>query len=1114
MERLTQTSQFNGGMIKDLHPLVTPNTVMTDCLNGTLITYNGDEFILQNDMGNYAFQQGSLTPNYVPVGLKEYGGLLYIISYNPIENKAEIGTFPAPQTIFNNVEGDNTNNSLNFIELEDSTYSFYSNINNQPVTLLSKDKDINFYLSPGDEYLLYYKNDKGESEDLLSSSTEKLNWQHLNLYVLTDENKLYRINNYINFRTEQDVETSTDYKPISWEIPGWLAARFEINTPEEFGVYFEQSNVIVNQTSDNKYVVTPTGNLKLKTIWSKETYDNIRLNYIKDNLCFIFHDTSDIKSDINEKTKNVKHYKIEQIEISILEYNDVQSILHTTYQKTDKEYNYVTPALRVGDNYIIYDQFTTVISTESQTIDASKITFGEEYFKYYVDQNSTTLYFDFKAAPGINIGYNLWRYYPETIETISKYSKCIIDGVGSSIILNNGVEVYSWNELDYNGINIVDIPYYQGDYDETQSINHFDKEDIYILEMYYFINTNSNVVIGNKTELVLYISELTNYFYAWDNYQNIKPTQWASNISHQLSVAIKNFEQTLELPPKDVLLIKNIDKDGYIEVPSTNIEDTYNNEDNIKEYYGDSFIAKAKTESKVGSAIVHPTQRYILQNKGQQKLFEIVVPKNQYKTEPTSNEHRIGRLWEGLKLDTIEKNCYFIDTLNKSHKVTIETNSNKEYIDNNTNIYFDIYDEYKLQVSSGSAIRKRRANKELTLNNLSTLDSNWNNTYDSDKNTISLKSFITYELYGKRTAKTHWRKHKQIVDNWIIANNKYYVNNNGNLGKEISTTDTSNISAPPKQRWCYSDIQSLYDRWNLSENSKISNNSGFLNSSQMRSITSAIKGPMMFAADNHSSNNSWGENQMIRATTEYKNYRYWLFGLLIPSERYDRAWAIFYSFPPAKGLQIDDTQRDTMQLQAMLLYTAIMAYVRIALDIKEITYYFYTISLLSNTFQPFKTKLLNVSVRFKYDIYNYESSSEKLSDTLTKIDDAFKIDNNNTITSRIPISKTFYFSGFENIGTKLEEFITIVNEQYNSLRDKFNALENLDNKQVYLHESYNEELNEIKLSKLVKELKYNEDRVYINEDQNLNKGELAMKQFRDSTAWCDIAYCCTITCDR
>ena len=565
MERLTQTSQFNGGMIKDLHPLVTPNTVMTDCLNGTLITYNGDEFILQNDMGNYAFQQGSLTPNYVPVGLKEHGGLLYIISYNPIENKAEIGTFPAPQTIFNNIEGDNTNNSLNFIELEDDIYSFYSNINNQSVTLLSKDKDVNFYLSPGDEYLLYYKNDKGESEDLLSSSTEKLNWQHLNLYVLTDENKLYRINNYINFRTEQDVETSTDYKPISWEIPGWLAARFEINTPEEFGVYFEQSNVTVNQTTDNKYVVTPTGNLKLKTIWSKETYDNIRLNYIKDNLCFIFHDTSDIKSDINEK-----RYKIEQSEISILEYNDVQSILHTTYQKTDIEYNYVTPALKVGDNYIIYDQFTTVISTESQTIDANKITFGEDYFKYYVDQNSTTLYFDFKAAPGINIGYNLYRYSPEPPY---EYKKCIIEGVGDEITLNNGTKVYSWNELDYNGINIVDIPYYSEDY--NPNINHFDKEDIYTLEVYYFIKTDSNIILGDKKEQILYISELTNYFYAWDDYKSITAELWASNISHQLTVTINNFDKMLDQVPTDVILIKNIDSNDYTEISTLNIEDTF-----------------------------------------------------------------------------------------------------------------------------------------------------------------------------------------------------------------------------------------------------------------------------------------------------------------------------------------------------------------------------------------------------------------------------------------------------------------------------------------------------------------------------------------------------------
>jgi len=30
-------------MVKDLHPLSTPNDVLTDALNGTLITYNGNE---------------------------------------------------------------------------------------------------------------------------------------------------------------------------------------------------------------------------------------------------------------------------------------------------------------------------------------------------------------------------------------------------------------------------------------------------------------------------------------------------------------------------------------------------------------------------------------------------------------------------------------------------------------------------------------------------------------------------------------------------------------------------------------------------------------------------------------------------------------------------------------------------------------------------------------------------------------------------------------------------------------------------------------------------------------------------------------------------------------
>lgn len=38
---------FTGGLNTDLHPLTTPNDILTDCINGTVITYNGNEYILQ-----------------------------------------------------------------------------------------------------------------------------------------------------------------------------------------------------------------------------------------------------------------------------------------------------------------------------------------------------------------------------------------------------------------------------------------------------------------------------------------------------------------------------------------------------------------------------------------------------------------------------------------------------------------------------------------------------------------------------------------------------------------------------------------------------------------------------------------------------------------------------------------------------------------------------------------------------------------------------------------------------------------------------------------------------------------------------------------------------------
>lgn len=86
----TKQNTFTDGMNLDLHPLVTPNTVLTDNLNGTLITYNGNEFCLQNDRGNT--QTASLSDGFTAIGAKEHNGVIYIVSVK--DDITEIGTYP------------------------------------------------------------------------------------------------------------------------------------------------------------------------------------------------------------------------------------------------------------------------------------------------------------------------------------------------------------------------------------------------------------------------------------------------------------------------------------------------------------------------------------------------------------------------------------------------------------------------------------------------------------------------------------------------------------------------------------------------------------------------------------------------------------------------------------------------------------------------------------------------------------------------------------------------------------------------------------------------------------------------------------------------------------
>ena len=117
MSKQIAKNTFTGGLQMDLHPLSSQNTVLTNALNATLVTIDGDEMILQNDMGNlkatYTQKNGedgteeevevTLTPDFIPIGINTLNGIAYIVSFNPNKQEGEIGTFPSPQY---NLDGD------------------------------------------------------------------------------------------------------------------------------------------------------------------------------------------------------------------------------------------------------------------------------------------------------------------------------------------------------------------------------------------------------------------------------------------------------------------------------------------------------------------------------------------------------------------------------------------------------------------------------------------------------------------------------------------------------------------------------------------------------------------------------------------------------------------------------------------------------------------------------------------------------------------------------------------------------------------------------------------------------------------------------------------------
>lgn len=144
---MTAKSSFGDGLIMDFAPDNTQATCLTHALNATLLTMNGNELSLQNDMGNGRVETAYLPEGYIPVGTCEFGDIIYIASYNPLTNKSQIGCFPSPERNISSKELSSAQHNIDNSKFQDS--------NGKIINTSIKQVLIDNNLNPGDKYIIY-----------------------------------------------------------------------------------------------------------------------------------------------------------------------------------------------------------------------------------------------------------------------------------------------------------------------------------------------------------------------------------------------------------------------------------------------------------------------------------------------------------------------------------------------------------------------------------------------------------------------------------------------------------------------------------------------------------------------------------------------------------------------------------------------------------------------------------------------------------------------------------------------------------------------------------------------------------------------------------------------
>lgn len=256
---MTAKNTFGDGLVMDFAPDNTQATCLTHALNATLLTMNGNELSLQNDMGNGRVETAYLPESYIPVGTCEFGDIIYIVSYNPITNKSQIGCFPSPERNISSEELSGVKTHFNLDEFTKSTdFGFRETISNSIKKVIYDNS-----LNPGDKFIVH----SGDIHDNMSRISDYGNESHIvgafpkqfkiNVVAIEDSGKINYLNNdlkwYDNFYINQestnnsnkpDIDSyrnllSSGYSVFQSKVSGKLAILIELERIQTFNSTYE-----------------------------------------------------------------------------------------------------------------------------------------------------------------------------------------------------------------------------------------------------------------------------------------------------------------------------------------------------------------------------------------------------------------------------------------------------------------------------------------------------------------------------------------------------------------------------------------------------------------------------------------------------------------------------------------------------------------------------------------------------------------------------------------------------------------------------------------------------------------------------------------------------------